>query len=342
MGRCLNTIFVIVTLFFAIPAESQVRIGVITDLSGVMAFQGRQTQLGAVLAADEIRAGGGQVDLLIEDHQMQTKNAVSAMQKLLSLNGVSAVFSEFTPTSVAIAPLAKANSILFIYSGGGTSIIGEYPEAFKTHLDFDSACRKLIAALKPQSPAIGMLTANIESAERCREGAAASDPALVAVAYDPGQDVGSQILQLRSKGAKAIINVGYEADQARMLKSLRTLQFFPILGSLENNFSSETIAQWRDLLKQMTVVAFPPVSADFVGRIKMHDPSNNLAAVSSAALAYLHVKQLYRAAAACPGADLKCQVREVEQSGPDPVMDFTGWQRHVAQFDLHIKPLIVD
>jgi ABC-type branched-subunit amino acid transport system substrate-binding protein len=94
----------IVTLPGHVRADP-VRIGVLTDLSGGMAFWGKQSRIGAELARDEIRSGGGDLELIFGDHQLQAKSAVTEFQKLADIESIDALYSEFTPTSVAIAPI---------------------------------------------------------------------------------------------------------------------------------------------------------------------------------------------------------------------------------------------
>ena len=313
------------------------RIAVLTDLSGVMAYQGRQTRLGAELAAEELRANGAAVELLIEDHQLQTKAAVSLVQKVLAVDRVEALFIEFTPTAVAAAPAAERAKVLFIYSGGARSILKNYPQAFKTHIDFYEGCRRLAEVWRQRGlTRVGVLTANIESAQLCTGGARSVYPDLHEAVYTPGDDVSTPVLLFKRRSYAALLNVGYEADQIRMFKALTALQYQPRLGSLDNNFSRETLKEWRQVVQHLDLFGFAEISPEFRARVLAREPRNTLAALSSAAIAYTHVKQLARALERCLPRDLACQAKSVEQSGPDSAGGFLGWRDHVAQFALRI------
>ncbi len=340
--RTISLLF-LVLLFFppSVCGESQApihKIAVLTDLSGPMAYQGHQTLLGAELAAEELNKNGKRVEVIIEDHQMQSKNALSLAQKLVELDEVDAVFNEFTPTAVAIAPLMKSKELLFVYAGGTMSVLTAYPQAFKTHADFAAGCKKLVEHWKARGlKKIGFLKPNVESAEICSRGIKEVAPEVIQIDFNRDDDVKTSILGFKKQGVEAIINLSYEPDLIRMFKDLSTIKYFPVLGALDNSLGAKTISEWPQMAQNMEVFAFPPLEPAFLERVRAKDPQGTLAAISSAAISYIHLKQMVAALEACHRADLACQTRKMEESGPDSTMGFSGWKDHVAQFELNIK-----
>lgn len=94
-----------------------IKVGVLAPLSGVLARFGEWTVRGAQLAVDEINAEGGidgrQIELVVEDDECLGAQAVSAVTKMQSVDGINMIVSYCTPVSSAIAPVTKDKSIVF-------------------------------------------------------------------------------------------------------------------------------------------------------------------------------------------------------------------------------------
>jgi len=114
------------TAFTANAADPEkFSIGGIYAMTGSAPYYGQVMARGSQLAVDEINAAGGidgiQLELVIEDHQSgKAKEGVAAMNRLLSLHGVQAVMSSFSPPTLAIAPIADREQV-FVINGGGVS-----------------------------------------------------------------------------------------------------------------------------------------------------------------------------------------------------------------------------
>src|ERR1700690_2099332 len=70
------------------PAGTDIPVGEFASLTGGTATFGQSVHNGDVLAIEEINAGGGvlgkQIDLMTEDDQSKTEEAVGSVQKLIS------------------------------------------------------------------------------------------------------------------------------------------------------------------------------------------------------------------------------------------------------------------
>lgn len=105
-------------------------IGAILAMTGKADWYGKVMGQGARLAVDEINAKGGvdgtKLVLEIEDHKGGVaRDAVSGMNRLINMYDVKAVLTSFTPSTLAIAPIADQKNIILFNGGGvGQSMIG--------------------------------------------------------------------------------------------------------------------------------------------------------------------------------------------------------------------------
>jgi branched-chain amino acid transport system substrate-binding protein len=115
----------------ALEAQSQSqnpkthKIGAILAMSGGASWYGTVMSQGIQQAVAEINARGGvnglPLEAVIEDHKSgNAQEAVSAMNRLMSIHGVKMVMTSFTAPTQAIAPLADQNKV-FLINGGGVS-----------------------------------------------------------------------------------------------------------------------------------------------------------------------------------------------------------------------------
>jgi branched-chain amino acid transport system substrate-binding protein len=91
--------------------DTEIRIGTITDLSGVTAVQGVNNSNAVRLAFDEVNEAGGihgrKIHYTVEDSQYQVPRAVQAMNKLINNDGVFFTIEDGgTPMNNATFPMA--------------------------------------------------------------------------------------------------------------------------------------------------------------------------------------------------------------------------------------------
>jgi len=111
-----------------------VRIGVILPLTGGAAALGKSSLNGIQLAVAAYNSARGPndrpVDLVIEDDSASPAAAVSAFQKLVSLNEVKLILGPLTSGgALALAPLAERNQVVILSPGASTPALtnaGDY------------------------------------------------------------------------------------------------------------------------------------------------------------------------------------------------------------------------
>jgi ABC-type branched-subunit amino acid transport system substrate-binding protein len=110
----LISIIIAVLLVFSFgcakKVDKEINIGIIVPLTGDAAVYGNALKKGLDLAVDEINKTGGikgkKVSLIYEDSQADPKTAISAFNKLVTVNKVSLIIGDmFSSTTLSIAPL---------------------------------------------------------------------------------------------------------------------------------------------------------------------------------------------------------------------------------------------
>ena len=101
------------------PGGDTIRVGEFASLTGGTATFGQSVHQGDVLAINEINAAGGvlgkQIDLMTEDDQSKTEDAVASVQKLVNSDRVVAVLGEVASSrSMAGAPICQAAHVPMI------------------------------------------------------------------------------------------------------------------------------------------------------------------------------------------------------------------------------------
>src|SRR5690606_28876019 len=106
------------------------KIGAILAMSGPASFYGTVMSAGIQQAVDEINAKGGvngiKLEAVIEDHKSgNAQEAVSAMNRLITIHNARIVMTSFSAPTQAIAPLADQHKILLLNGGGvSNSLVG--------------------------------------------------------------------------------------------------------------------------------------------------------------------------------------------------------------------------
>ncbi|MEO8298895.1 MAG: ABC transporter substrate-binding protein [Burkholderiales bacterium] len=100
--------------------ETEILIGVVTDLSGPLTASGGNQRNGMIMAAEEINAAGGvhgrKINMMFEDSGMDPKKAVLATQKLLSDNKIFAMIGTLgSAATQASMPLALERNVPVLF-----------------------------------------------------------------------------------------------------------------------------------------------------------------------------------------------------------------------------------
>lgn len=111
--------FIVTTWLGCAKKPTEIKIGAILPLTGAAAKYGDAAKKGIDLAVKEINTVGGikkkKVQFIYEDSQGDPKLGVAAIQKLVTVDRVSAVIGDlFSSVTLAVAPLANKNKIVLL------------------------------------------------------------------------------------------------------------------------------------------------------------------------------------------------------------------------------------
>lgn len=116
---------------FFLPKGS-IRIGMILPLTGDVATIGKDQKNGALMAIEEINKVGGilgrNLELVIEDDEGKPEVAISAVEKLINVDGIYIITGEYKSSctiAVLSALMKYKDKVLAVLTGGGSTTIEE-------------------------------------------------------------------------------------------------------------------------------------------------------------------------------------------------------------------------
>ena len=124
IGIGLGVVIVLVIIFGITQVKrgaGEIKIGVITALTGEQGKYGESSQKGIDMAMEEVNINGGisgkKVIAVYEDSQGDPKLAVSALQKLISADKVFIMIGALASSDIlAMAPVAEKNKVILLAS----------------------------------------------------------------------------------------------------------------------------------------------------------------------------------------------------------------------------------
>jgi len=312
-----------------------IKIGIITDLSGPAAYWGESTKAGANILKKELEVQGRAVEFIFEDYGLDATKAASAAQKLANVDKVSAVYAEFNPGAIATASFLKDKEIPLIYAAAITSPLKDNNLFYKTYLDYREGCKQIAQKFKDQGVnKIGILKVNLEFGELCQDGVIeVYGESTISEGYNLGDvDFRTQLLKIKSAGAGAVINVGFEGDTANTLKIIKDLRYNLRYGTVDDTITENVLDTYKNELKDGWTFGFDDPNLEFQNKIKDQKVSSSYAA----ALAYTHLKQLVNAIDKC-GNDGKCITKSLDLAPANQTIGFQKYNDRIADLIMKVK-----
>ena len=117
----------------------EIRLGLITDLSGPIVEYGNESRNAAMMAVEEINAAGGvhgrRINLIVEDHGYEPRRAMLAVQKLINQDDVFAIVGNLgTATNMAVLPTLLENGVYNFMPQGASPALYDPPDRYKVAL----------------------------------------------------------------------------------------------------------------------------------------------------------------------------------------------------------------
>ena len=332
--------FTLLALLLPCDARSEgLRIGVVTNLSGIHAERGVMTQAGARLTGDQLKHDGHDVEVLVEDGMSDAKQSLSAGRRLLDLDKVDALYIDTAIFGAALSPILKEKKKLFFYLGGHDSLVRENPYAFKSLLDFQDGCRVLAEHWKRQGlRKVAIVKVDMESSELCIQGLlSVFSDTIIKGQESISDDPSAAVLAAKNQGAQAITSFAFEIGLLNQLRATQNYQFTVPVGTLEVNIGKTVRALDPALLKRLIVAGMPSATPDVDASLERYGVPPGDTLREYAVLAYLHLTQIAKALEACPRNDIACQAQKLSMEPPDKRFGFQGFKDRYAQFPITLR-----
>ncbi len=322
-------------LFFSSKSSENIKIGVITDLTGPAAYWGESSRVGAELARQDLEAEGYIVDLVFEDYQLDATKALNGAQKLVNIDNVDGIYAEFNPAAISVGSFVKDKNILFVYDAAVISPLQDFPLAYKTYLDYQEGCKQVAQKFKDEGmEKIGVLKVNLEAGELCLSGVKEvyGDNTFVESFNLGDQDFRTQFLKFKENNVPAVIGAMFEGDTLNALKVIKEQKLDMKYGTVDDSITDQVTNLYAKELEGSWSFGFGQVSPEFSSRLS----GDKLSTEYGAAITYIHIMQMGRALGSCKG-DMECVKQKMDNSKPDSTIGFEGFNNHIAKLNMTIK-----
>jgi branched-chain amino acid transport system substrate-binding protein len=245
------------------PAK-EVTIGAILPLTGSLASLGEPERNALLLAVEDAKQSGIQINLIIEDSKGSAPDGVSAMNKLIA-QGVKAVLVSTTGVSRAVLPVADQNKTLVFTQCMDPTITSESRYAFRIFPNYVEEQKLTVEFIKNKGyRKVGLYSANNagikpESDAFKRLAAEAGVQIVFDETFEMTQnDFKNVLLHVKSQPPDAILILGYGQNYPPILKQIKELSInTPIIGNVALEQESATQAGTENF----EGVVFPSFSA---------------------------------------------------------------------------------
>lgn len=237
----MKKISIVVLLFisYSVIFSNTIKIGVITPLSGPIAIYGEAVLKGIQLKTEEINDSGGidgiKVELIIEDNQGDSKEAVNIAKKMINIDGIQALLGPVISTnSLAVAPIMQEKGIPMITPTGTNSEITKVGDYIARTCFIDEFQGVVMANFASNNldakTAVSMIDLNSDYSKRLTEEFTKvfennSGEIVAEVSYAANDvDFTSQLTKIKSKKPDVIFIPGYYNEVSLIVKQARDLK----------------------------------------------------------------------------------------------------------------------
>jgi branched-chain amino acid transport system substrate-binding protein len=209
------------------------KLGFVGPLSGFGAAWGEEQKIAIEIAVREINEKGGvagkKIEVIYEDNKCAAQDSVTAAHKLISVDGVAAIFSVCGEGSLAIAPIAESNKVIMMAlwsTHPDLSGIGQY--VFRNSYSDENTGQLMAKQINSKFSKIAVINENSDFANGIRDVFKANfNGEVVEENYQPGTtDFRSYLVSaLAKKPETFLFNPNSPAEGLIALQQLRQLGF---------------------------------------------------------------------------------------------------------------------
>ena len=292
-----------------VPTQlNPVKIGAILPLTGWGAYWGLSEQKGVDLAISDLEKSGKKIDIAIEDSATDAKQAVTAAQRLISIDNVDGLIVEFSGPTTAVAPLAYSSKTPFMYDAVVKTVLETNPFALKAYFDIEKQCGVAVEYFANHGfNKIAGIIPSLDFSQECKRGmTTAADKKGVSISFYDfvyGENYFNTIItKMKKDSIDAIVPVMYEDGALVFYKQKGQLNFkAPIFAGIAKDamFTDRIIANTPAQFINGTIFYDQQVSSDFTARINKLYPSFTDSDILAVAYGYDQIMYMGRALEKC-------------------------------------------
>lgn len=292
-------------------AKAPISIGAIIPQTGFGAYWGAPVQKGIVLAKQDLEAKYGKDNVLIfvEDSKSDAASAAAAAHKLLNIDMVNGLYTEFSGPSNAVSPIALAAGKPLVYSTFNQKIADANMNSLKTFISYQSVCEQFGEYVHDSQKKILIISAIADAAPYCKTGllTAFSENNIKVIEGFTDTDFRTLLLQNKSFGADYIIPIMYEDGGHALAKQKYELGIAgEIFGYKQDVVTEKILKELPHEITDGTLFFSIPLKPEFADRLRAAYPGISDDDIQAAANSYQSVMALGVSLAECPDDRSRC------------------------------------
>jgi ABC-type branched-subunit amino acid transport system substrate-binding protein len=313
--------------------NTNIKIGALMPLTGFGSYWGDPAVKGIELAKKDLESiyGIGSVSISIEDSQSDAVKSLSGAQKLLSIDKVDALYTEFSGISAAVSPVAKDAGKTLVYSSYNQEILNRNALSLKTFVSFEVACKKFAGYLNDSNKKILIISTIPDTAPFCARGLETAIPKSNIKVIDAfaGKDFRTLLLQQSEFNPDYIIPIMYEDGSYALLKQISELKIkVQVFSNKQDLATDKNIAELPFEATNNVIYFEAPISSEFIAKIRAAHPDMSDDDIQGAANAYQSMIALGIGLAECPDKSAECVTNYLANKKDFP---FVGYEHMVFE-----------
>lgn len=236
MGLVAVIILIIAAIvIFSAPKGNEtikpIKIGVLLPMSGPAQIIGDNIRSGFDEALPEINKNGKIIELIYEDNKNDPKEAVTAFQKLTTIDNVDMIITTMSGTSAAIVPLAKEKNIPLIATVVYFNVPKVYNNSVQMFVRPEDEANALIESVdKLNIHKLGLLYLQSDYGVAIKKQIETSlekdNVEVISESYQfSDSSFQTQLLKLKESGVDTMYMITFPHTVATMIKEARELKF---------------------------------------------------------------------------------------------------------------------
>jgi len=340
---------VIVVITYLNRTPSVIKIGHIAPLTGDDAIWGRWEDEGINLAVQEINMRGGilgrKIEIIDEDDRGDPQVAVSALQKLITVNGVQAVIgATLSSPTLACAPIANQNKVVMISPSAQSPKLSEAgPYVFKLFVSSAIEGKHLVeVAERYHVQRVAIMYLNNDyglGLEEVINNLLSTNGVRVVdtESYNSQEsDFRTQISRIQSESPDAMFLLGYPTDMGLILVQAKQLGLHVRIFA-PDSFEAEDILKTADGAANGVIYVYPilpssdlyaRVDSEFYSKYQRHMNIYNGMGFDAIQILSQAIEQSVKATGKIDGQDIKNALHGIKDfpgvTGPIS-FDANGW-----------------